>query len=242
MSKIIEKFSTPYGEYVVAEEWYNDRQARVLLSPSGAPQSGIGLDDEPEQLFMYNQRFMEIAVGLRLERVLVIGGGSFTFPSALVNQLGVTVDVVEINPALPGVAEKHFGLSQSESLKVYIEDGFEHIKKSDVSYGYIVIDAFMDRTAPDSLMSEAAAVEYRRLLCEGGVVAINCISRYHTWSDTLLKTLVRNLKTEFNYVDVYPAEPGREKREDQNLVVVASDISNDRHDYLQSYPVEVLGL
>lgn len=244
MSKVIDKIETPFGLYTVIEEMYNNRPSRMLLSPSGAPQSGIGLDELPEQLFMYNQRFMEIAVGMRPNRVLVVGGGVFTFPCALANQLGLLVDVVELNPALVDIANKYFYLSElGGSLNIHIEDGFEHIKNSNTDYGYIVVDAFMDRETPASLMSRPAAAEYKRLLSDDGVVAFNCISRYHTWSDTVLKDLVRSLGVHFNYIDVYPADLTMDKRGDQNLIVVASNVDNsNRHDYLQSYSVEVLGV
>lgn len=243
MAKIIEKFDTPFGEYKVVEQRYNDRPARLLRSPSGAPQSGAALDDEPEQLFMYNQRFMEIALGLLPQHALVLGGGSLTFPVSLVSQLGVTVDVVEINPDLINIAKQYFEyLEPSDGMSVFVEDGFDFIKRAQSKYDYIVVDVFMDRTTPDSLISEEASFQYKRLLNAQGVVAFNCISRYHTWSDTVLKQLVRNLKMHFKYVDVYPADRGFDKRSDQNLIVVASEVENlSRHDYLQAEPVEVLG-
>lgn len=244
MTKILEKYNTPFGEYRVIEQIYNGRPVRMLLSPSGAAQSGIGLDDEPGELFRYNQRFMEIALGLKPQRTLVLGGGAMTFPVSLVKQLGSLVDVVEINADLVEVAKKHFEfLEPSDGMRVFIEDGFEYIKKADPGYDYIVVDVFMNMTTPDNLMSVDAAAEYKRLLQEGGVVAFNCISRYHTWSDTVLKFLVRNLKQHFRYVDVYPSDRDFEKRSDQNLIVIASDIENSsRHDYLQAESVEVLGL
>lgn len=244
MSKVIKCFTTDFDEYTVVREDYNDRPARMLMSSGKVPQSGIGLDDNPEQLFMYTQRLVELGIGLSPARSLVLGGGGFTVPTALVRQLGSQVDAVEIDPQLSDIAAEYFHMARGdEGLAVHNDDAARFISAAEGRYDYIVVDVFKDRAIPDSLMAGDAMIHYKRLLNEGGVVAFNCISRYHTHSETVLKGLLRELMTVFPHISVYPADVHIDKRSDQNLIVVASrHDASEQSQYVQSYPVDVIGV
>jgi len=230
--------STPFGDYFIVERRYNGRPARLLMSDHEVPQSGLALDDEPDQLFMYSQRFMEVALSVQPSRVLVIGGGGFTVPSALARQLGVIVDAVEINPTLPEVARDYFDIATpEEGLTVHVADGASYISSTNEQYDLIVVDAFSHRTIPETLISDEAMQSYARILLDDGVLAFNCISRYHTTADTVLKRLLNAVDTTFSWSAVYPAEYGFDKRSDQNLIVLASRDKQPSLDYLQSVEV-----
>lgn len=84
MVKIIYNGTSKLSHYRIIDRVYNDRPSRLLLSgDKGAPQSGLALDDQTELLFDYNQRLFEVALSLEPKSVLVIGGGAFTLPRAL---------------------------------------------------------------------------------------------------------------------------------------------------------------
>lgn len=240
---VIEERDTSFGKYTVSDGEYNGRPARVLFSEGGVPQSGTALDDEPDQLFFYTQRFMEIALSIKPDNALCIGGGAFTVPTALARQLAVSTDAVELNPELVDIASRYFNLATPEDgLRVHVADGADFIAGSSDIYDLIILDAFSDRSIPERLISSQAIADYFRLVGENGILAINCISRLSYSSNTLLKGLIPKLEEVFAFVEVYQADTSIDPRSDQNLIIVASS-GGDRmsFDYLQSYKLNISG-
>lgn len=233
--------SSELSHYQVVEAIYNGRKARVLYSGGSTPQSGLALDDDPELLFEYNQRFLEIAESIRPASVLLIGGGAFTLPKALLERFhDIRIDVVEIDQLLPQLAEKYFDLPNDPRLNIVIGDGRNYINECQIKYDMIVIDAFMKYDIPTSLLVVEAVREYSRCLNSDGVLAMNFISRYHTYKTTLAHQLVATFQTAFSTVDLYPSDHQYQKRAEQNLILVASNQDAIPLDYLQSAPVSLL--
>ncbi len=121
---------SPLAHYRVIDGRYNGRPARILFGDNASPQSGLALDDDPELLFNYNQRFLEIAISIQPRSALVIGGGAFTLPRALLDHFpNLKLDVVEVDPVLPPLARQFFGLPETERLMVYSQDGRQFINQ-----------------------------------------------------------------------------------------------------------------
>lgn len=236
-------FTTKYDTYSVVEEWYSGRPARLLLSSGKVPQSGAALDGLPEQLFDYCKRIVELATGLRPEKSLFLGGGAFTLPTFVARSLGGTVTAVEIDAELVGSVGEYFDVaSEAEGLSVVVDDATRYVAHDTSVYDFIVVDVFKDREIPEALVESGATERYKNMLRKQGVVAFNCISRYHTISPTVLRPLVVQLKKVFSHVQVFPADIHQDKRSSQNIIVVASDTHLDEAcQYLQSCPVQVLG-
>src|SRR6476469_4412698 len=95
---ILVEGDTQHGHYVVADTIYSGRPARVLYSGNHqAAQSGVAKDDNPDLLFDYNQRFIELVRGLLPKKILLIGGGALSLPKALLEEFPeVSLDVVEL--------------------------------------------------------------------------------------------------------------------------------------------------
>ena len=61
----------------------------------------MAVDDNPLLLFDYNQRLFELVTNLRPKSLLLIGGGAYTLPSALLAALPkLEITVVEVAPHL----------------------------------------------------------------------------------------------------------------------------------------------
>lgn len=239
MATILYEGEGSRDDYRVVEQMYNQRPSRLLLSGKEAPQSGLALDDDPELLFDYNQRFLEIALSLQPRRVLVVGGGAFTFPKALIERFPeVTVDAVEVDSLLPHLARRYFDLPDSPRLQVIVQDGREYIDSCQEQYDLIVVDAFARYDIPRSLVDSRAASEYARLLRPKGAFAMNLISEYYTMRSTLAHELLDTFRPHFRSVDLYPADPNYPMREEQNYLLVASHNPLLHLDYLQSAPVK----
>lgn len=235
MYRILYDKKTDYSRYRVIDRIYNDRPSRLLVGDQSAPQSGMALDDDPELLFDYNQRLLEVALSLTPRSVLVIGGGAFTLQKTIAERLSnVKVDTVEIDPVLPKLARKYFGLKRSRNLTVITQDGREYINNCQTKYDLIVIDAFSGYEVPTPLLTVEAASRYAQLLTPKGTIAINIIAKYQGAKPTLTHRLMATFDKLFTTIELYPADHTDNQRGEQNLIFVASLAPSISLDYLQS--------
>ena len=179
MWPVIDRLENEFGSFTVEELEYEGRQARMLFSgPLHSAQSGIPLDDNPRMLFEYNQHLLEIAEQLSPKRILVLGGGTMTLPTALYRSLPhARIRVVEINKGLISLAKKHFNYRPSFRLKLTIGDAGTFMQKSALSkYDLIITDIYNNFTTPEQFLKLRFATALRRSLAPKGIVATNCIS------------------------------------------------------------------
>lgn len=240
MKKQLYAGESPYGRYKVVETTYNERPARVLFGSRGSPQSGVALDDEPELLFDYNQRFLEMIMSVNPSSVLVIGGGAFMLPIAAYERFPrLKIDVVEIDPLLVKISRDFFNLPDDKRLTVHVEDGAEFIRRSKKRYDMIIIDAFSGFTVPEQLIDKDSIKQYKRHLTRKGVFAINFISEYKKRRFRLAHKLVAAFGEVFPQVALYPADPAYLRGAEQNLLLTTS-AHPVRFDYLHSDALELI--
>ncbi|HEY1064196.1 MAG TPA: fused MFS/spermidine synthase, partial [Candidatus Saccharimonadales bacterium] len=178
--QILLETNTELEHYLVVDRVYEGRPARVLFSgPQRAAQSGIGLDDDPDLLFDYNQRLLEVANALYPSRILVIGGGAFTLPQALVVALPeATVDVVELDPGLETIAAKYFGLQENDRLHITYTDGRAFVEQSREQYDLVILDVFSELAIPRQFLTVEFIAMLHEHLTSTGCVALNIIASY----------------------------------------------------------------
>jgi spermidine synthase len=228
------------SSYKIVETIYDGRQARLLYGGHNTPQSGLALDDKPNLLFDYNQRFLEIALSLRPKKVLVIGGGTFTLPKALLEHFyDIHIDAVELDPLLPQLAHHYFDLPDDERLRIIVDDGRHFLDQAQGLYDLIVIDAFSEFVIPRPLYTVGAVKQYARLLTPDGVLAMNFIAKYKGTKKTLAHELVATFCTGFTAVSLYPADHTYQTNGEENILLVASHTENVPLDYLHSETVEL---
>lgn len=227
----------------MVERVYEGRPARVLFSGSQrAAQSGIGLDDDPDLLFDYNQRLLEIANALYPERILVIGGGTFTLPTALAAALPeAAVDVVEIDPGLERIAKDYFGLADTERLHITYGDGRGYVERTRRKYDLIILDVFSELSIPRPFLTIEFIQTLRNRLTNDGCAALNIIASYQGKNAGLIKSQVAAYGSLFDQLTVFPAAHGLTSWLPQNLVLVAQRGSGrDLLPYVRFAPIETI--
>ncbi len=230
--------SSNYGAYRVVDTTDNNRPARLLYGSDDSPQSGIARDDNPDLLFDYNQRFMEMIMSYQPHRLLVIGGGTCTLPTAALRLFpDLAIDVIEIDSLLIDLARQYFDLPQSPRLRTFVDDALTHLESSEEQYDMIIIDAFSGYTIPPHLLQKSAILEYRKHLTRGGVVAINFISEYKQDEPSIAHEIVASFREIFPHIAVYQSDPDYLRGVDQNHLLTAG--SGEIHfDFLQSREIE----
>lgn len=220
---IIYEFDTTYGHYQVIDMIYEGRPARVLFSGDHqTAQSGVALDGKNELLFDYNQRMFELVDGINPGRLLLIGGGMFTLPYALLRALPeILIDVIELDDGLASVAADYFGLTEDPRLSIITDDGFKYLATTNKRYDMILIDAYTHAAAEPALGSPEAIRHLRRNLKPNGVVATNVIAAYFGHRSQHLRQLVHDYEQQFTAVKLFPASHSLSLWLPQNLLLTA---------------------
>jgi len=155
-----------------------------------------------------------------IDRVLFVGGGGFTGPKRFVNDYeDVTVDVVEIDPEVVGVAEEYFRLEESERLNVHVGDGRRFLRETDYTYDLIVLDAYRKDKVPFELTTR----EFMRLasdrLDDDGIVFANVVSAPTGPASKFYRAEYRTMDGVFGQVYGFPTVGGGVV---QNVEVIAT--------------------
>lgn len=224
--------TTPFERYQVVDMPYVGRQARVLFSGKrGAAQSGIPLDNNPDMLFDYNQRFLELIESIQPSKILLIGGGAFTLPIKVTEEFpSIEIDVVEQDPELERIAERFFNLKPSKNLNIIIGDGRKYLDSTRKRYDLILLDAYVHSSMPKNLSTKEFIELLAKHLSKNGAAAVNVISAYHGPNDTVLKQTYATYKTGFSQIDIFPADKVLSYWISQNFVMVATK-GTDRPPY-----------
>jgi spermidine synthase len=223
MHHILWEGDTDHGHYQVVDTLYDGRSARVLYSGDRqAAQSGIATDDNPDLLFDYNQRLFELASSLIPGRILLIGGGVFTLPTALLKVLPhASIDVVELDAGLTELAQKFFDLPVNDRLAIFNTDGRTFLREHAMRYDLILVDAFTHTTIPKDIKTLQAFEAYHAHLKDRGVLAMNVISGYYGSGARVLNEMYASATRAFDTVDIFLASQGYSLWLPQNFVLTA---------------------
>ena len=219
---------TPYQELVVAD--LGDTRTLYL---DGQPHSAMNLDDRNRHVFEYT-RYFHVPFLLAdwrnestaaphpagdIDRVLFIGGGGFTGPKRFVEDYNVTVDVVEIDPAVIGVAKEYFGAAEGPRLNVYNAEGREFLRNTDRTYDLIVLDAYKKDKVPFQLTTREFMQLTADRLDEDGILLANLISAPTGPASQFYRAEYKTIQEVYPQVYSFPTTGGSVV---QNIEVVAT--------------------
>lgn len=238
---VLYETNTEFGHYQVADTMYMGRPARVLYSGNNdAAQSGVAKDGKDTLLFDYNQRFLELIRGVRPKRILILGGGAFTLPAALMHEFPeMDIDVVELDEGLFDIAQKYFDFQPNSHVQVHIGDGRRFLMTNQRSYDMIVVDVFSHASIPESFQTLEFVASLRRCLNKKGVAAMNVIASMEGKRSTVLRRIHEAMQATFVYVEIFPANRTISSWIAQNYIVVAGHGDHDAALYLTYNPVEL---
>jgi glutaminyl-peptide cyclotransferase len=156
-----------------------------------------------------------------VKQALVIGGGVYSIPKALLNDLPeATVDVSEIEPSLVDLAKQYFELPDSPRLNNYVVDGRRLLKQSDKNYDYIYSDVYYSLY---SIPSHFTTTEFfqtaKDRLNEGGIFIANVIGDLARTSNSFSLAEIKTFQQIFPNSYFFGVDtPGGDN--DQNIIFV----------------------
>ncbi|KAJ8901523.1 hypothetical protein NDN08_007367 [Rhodosorus marinus] len=196
------------GEFLVEEVEVDESQYRrlVFLNNPSVIQSEArlaqdGSVDSKHLCFEYHQAMLSGVASLkaRIERALVVGLGGGALAGAFGHYFpNCSVEVVELDEQVVGMARTYFELKESERLKVSIGDGLEAVASTSDLFDVIVIDVDNKDTSigmscpPPAFVSVEFLKELRnKLTPDEGLMVINVATRSKDALDSALENIGR---------------------------------------------------
>ena len=165
---------------------------RVLYVGGGFQSATYLGEDRFTPVFAYCRAIdLVFHTGRDVRRMLMIGGGGFSYPEHLLMSdeayhKAASIDVVEIDPAIVDIARRHFHLDEVERLHgpqgtgrlgVLVADGVEVLRTSEPAlYDVVVNDSFDGDELSDMLFSPDVLLDAKRCLKPDGIYLANVIA------------------------------------------------------------------
>jgi spermidine synthase len=147
--------------------------------------------------------------------VLLLGLGGGSVLHILRHELGILAPVtaVELDPAVIGLAEQHFGLKEITGLTVIEGDAMVQVHALGQRFDLVVVDLFDDLDLARGVDSRAFAHGLRDRCADGGQVLVNTVA-YDEASKARRDRVRHHLDTVFQRVEEW-------RMEEVNHVLVA---------------------
>ena len=217
-----------YFSLEVDDDVLDGREVKVLVLDR-LVHSAIDLDD-PSFLHYPHERIQgdftraaakDARAAGRAPRILVIGGGGYSFPRWVESQSDlkdVVIDVVEIDPAVTEIAHDLLGLSRGTRINSIHMDGRQYVKAAPAaSYDLVIQDAVNDFSVPYHLMTAEYNGLIQRLLQPEGVYLLTVIDAME--SGRFLASAVRTVQSSFGETHLL-APPETHKIRDRSVYVI----------------------
>ena len=220
------EFDTAYhrGFILDVKDKRKNIPVRLLMTDPLGSQSAMDINNPANLVADYTEYYRladHFAPGHK--ESLLIGGGAYTFPRYyLAKYPESTMDVVEIDPGLTKLAEKHFGLTPDPRLNIIHQDARIYLNNSSKTYDVLYIDVFgSSPSIPFQLVTKEALQLYANALNEDGVLLMNIISAIEGDAGRFLRAGVRTFKEVFPHVFLFTTQDHNDGEEPQNLLLAA---------------------
>jgi spermidine synthase len=174
-------------------------------------QSGMYVVDPVRSDFRYTEYFHLAWVFKRdIQSVLFLGLGGGSTPKRFhADYASISMDIVEIDPAVVEVAERYFHFEPGPRLNVIVDDARSYLEKTDKHYDLIVHDAYFSEAVPFHLMTREFFQLAVKRLTPMGVFAFNLISEVVGPDSTLFRAVYKCWQELFSAIHVFPVEGKR---------------------------------
>jgi spermidine synthase len=157
-------------------------------------------------------------------RVLMLGGGALVFPMDFsVRNPHVRIDVVEIDPQFPRIAQTYFAITPGENVHVVYEDARMFLQNVQVAYDTVFVDVFEGGyTPPFHVTTREAVQRIADALSPNGIAFVNVIAATTGEKARLAEAQAATYRDVFPYVFLFAINPNTRADALQNIVLVAS--------------------
>lgn len=162
--------------------------------------SGAMFLDSDDLVYDYTKYYILYKVfNPDVERALIIGGGAYSIPKALLKDLPkATIDVSEIEPSLFELAQKYFKLNKSDRLNNYTEDGRRLLHDTDKEYDLIFSDVYYSLfSIPAHFTTQEFFSIAKDKLSDEGIFIANLIGDLSRQEPSLIMSEIKTFRSVF---------------------------------------------
>lgn len=210
---------TASAHYEVVNGFFDDRLVTGLVTGPTGTQSAVYQNGTGEPVFWYVREAARVTIDRQPESVLILGGGAFTLPQYLSEQLPDTsIDVVEIDPELEAISRDYFGYRNPSNVTETFTDARAYLNRTNERYDVVVVDVYGDSSIPFTFMTDEYGAAVRNALKPGGVVIANVIGGLEGKCREALTAVDAAYRKHLPNVR-YAVEPDRDVRRANHLLV-----------------------
>jgi spermidine synthase len=172
-----------------------------------------------------------------VRRALVLGGGAYSIPKALLRELpDAQVDVAEIEPSLFDLAQHYFKVVDDPRLHNHVEDGRRFLQDASTPYDLIFGDVYYSYfSVPPHFTTREFFALARDRLAPGGVFIANMIGDLSRRQPSLILAELKTFRAVFPNSYFFAVESPERTALIQNITLVG--YKSDRHVDVRSAPV-----
>lgn len=215
---------TEYCSVQVIESPYPDQKGKMcrIMKVGNEFTSGMYLDSDSLAFLYYRFYKLMYHYHPNPEKTLLIGGGAYSVPKYFVQtNPRLSMDVLEIDPALTRIAERDFRLKTSSRLRAIHEDGRIFLNQNQQKYDVILGDAYRSLfSIPFHLVSMEAMEKMKASLAPGGILMINILSPIEGPNRDLLQSMVQTCGKVFPLVKAFKPRSHEPDTKVQNIMLV----------------------
>lgn len=212
---------------VTERPWADGRIVRELWQNGGSSSAEYVESGAPAHVYATTSLEMLAARSATPDRVLVLGGAALSLPVALqVEHPGITVDVVEIDPAVTELASRFFAYGETArpGIRVHHDDARVFLRGSDDRYDLVYLDVFDHLlTVPWTMVTTEALGEMRARTHADGLFMANVLSPLAGPGTAFLARFRTTLESVFPASRIYVTDPTTDPEATQNLIVVGAE-------------------
>lgn len=219
-----------YEEITIFDHVYDGEPARFLKLDQN--NSSAQYHEGDEQVYDYAEYYkLAELIQKPLNRALVLGGGAYTIPAALVREHPqVIVDVVEIEPRLYPLSQQFFRLDPGERLVNHVADGRRFLQESSDQYDFIFSDVYYSLHAvPPHFTTQGFFELAKSRLASDGLFVANLIGTLDTSYPSFVPAEIKTFQSVFPAVRVYAVRDAMGNGI-QNIMIVGA-LSEDIFNY-----------
>jgi glutaminyl-peptide cyclotransferase len=190
-----------YEKIVIYDSTYGGRPIRAFQqdhTSSGA--MFLDTDDPVDLVYDYTKYYSLYKVfNPDIERVLVIGGGAYSVPKALLAELpNAKIDVSEIEPSLYDLAKKYFNVQDNPNLHIYTQDGRRFLRDTDKKYDMIFSDVYYSLySIPAHFIAQEFFILAKEKLSADGIFVANVIGDLSRQEPSLIFAEIKTFQSVF---------------------------------------------
>ncbi|OGZ72095.1 MAG: hypothetical protein A2908_04330 [Candidatus Staskawiczbacteria bacterium RIFCSPLOWO2_01_FULL_38_12b] len=187
-----------YQKITVYDGEFEKKPARFLLQDRNS--SAAAFINSPDLVYEYTKYYALYSIFTpKVKEALVIGGGAYSVPKALLADLPkATIDVAEIEPSLFDISKEYFGVPNDPRLHNIVEDGRRLLSDSDKKYDFIFSDAYASLySTPSHLTTLEFFATAKSKLNDDGIFMANVIGNLSPILPSLALSEMKTFKTVF---------------------------------------------